>query len=64
MAGTRRPVTTIKEQVYQIIKEDICNGVYPPGYWLQETDLSAALSVSRIPIREELRQFVADGLVV
>ena len=64
MAGTRRPVTTIKEQVYQIIKEDICNGVYPPGYWLQETDLSAALSVSRSPIREALRQLVADGLVV
>lgn len=64
MAETRRPVTTIKEQVYQIIKEDICNGVYPPGYWLQETDLSASLSVSRSPIREALRQLVADGLVV
>ena len=44
MAGTRRPVTTIKEQVYQIIKEDICNGVYPPGYWLQETPSQEARS--------------------
>ncbi len=64
MAGSRKPVSTIKQQVYQIIKDDICNGVYQPGQWLQETDLSATLQVSRSPIREALRQLVADGLVV
>lgn len=64
MANIQRPITTIKYQVYQIIKEDICNGIYPPGYWLQEAELSAKLNVSRSPIREALRQLVADGLVV
>ena len=58
MAGSRKPVSTIKQQVYQIIKDDICNGVYQPGQWLQETDLSATLQVSRSPIREALRQTV------
>lgn len=64
MAGTRKPITTIKEQVYQLIKDDICNGVYKPGQWLQEADLSTRFEVSRSPIREALRQLVADGLVV
>jgi len=64
MPGPRKPITTIKEQVYQLIKDDICSGVYKPGQWLQESDLSARFEVSRSPIREALRQLVADGLVV
>ena len=31
----QRPVTPIRNQVYQILKEDICNGTYHPGQWLQ-----------------------------
>lgn len=64
MTNARKPITTIKCQVYQIIKEDICNGVYSPGQWLQEAELSAKLQVSRSPVREALRMLAADGLVV
>ena len=57
-------IKTIRGQVYQILRDEICRGVYEPGFWLQETELSEHLGVSRSPIREALRQLVADGLVV
>ena len=57
-------VNTIHNQVYQIIKKDICSGQYPPGKWLQEKELAAQLSVSRNPVREALNQLAVDGLVL
>jgi len=64
MKKTERQVNTISGQVYQIIREDICSGAYPPGYWLQENELAKRLSISRSPVREALRRLVADHLVV
>lgn len=65
MAIVHRPIaSTIKDQVYQILKEEICGGAYQPGQWLQEKELANRLSVSRSPIREALRQLAGDGLVV
>lgn len=55
---------TIRDQVYQILKEDICNGVYAPGQRLQEQELTARLNVSRSPVREALRLLAGDGLVL
>jgi len=55
---------TIKQQVYQIIKTDIHNGVYKPGQQINEYELSVRLGISRSPIRESLRQLVSDGLTV
>ena len=60
----QRTFVTIKDQVYQSLKEDICSGKYPPGYRMQEIDLATELSVSRTPVREALKQLVYDGLVV
>lgn len=57
-------VKTIRGQVYQILRDDICAGKYDPGFWLQEKELAEALGVSRSPVREALRQLVADGLVI
>lgn len=57
-------VLTIKQQVYQIIKDDICKGVYEPGQQINEVELSNRLGISRSPIRESLRQLVSDGLCV
>ncbi len=54
---------TIRDQVYQLLKEEICNGKYEPGYWLQEKEVAARLRVSRSPVREALRQLTRDGLV-
>ncbi len=61
---TPRRVVTIKQQVYEIIRDDICNGVFAPGQQIQELDLAKHLSVSRSPIREALRQLATEGLVV
>jgi len=63
MAEQKR-VKTIRSQVYQILRGEICSGQYPPGFWLQEAELTEHLGVSRSPVREALRQLVADGLVV
>ena len=54
---------TIKEQVYNIIKEDIITGKLKPGEWLQETKLAEMLNVSRSPVREVLKELVGEGLL-
>lgn len=55
---------TIKEQVYEIIKENILTGKLKPGAWLQENKLADSLNVSRSPVREALKQLVGEGLLV
>lgn len=57
-------VKTIRGQVYQILRNDVCGGKYAPGFWLQEQELAQELGVSRSPVREALRQLIADGLVI
>ncbi|WP_343084949.1 GntR family transcriptional regulator [Blautia producta] len=60
----KKVVNTIRKQVYQILKEEICNGDFKPGQWLQESELAERFSVSRSPVREALHQLAFDGLVV
>lgn len=56
-------IVTIKEQVYDIIKELILSGMAKPGDWLQETKLANELNVSRSPVREALKQLVGEGIL-
>lgn len=64
VAGFQIPIAnTIRDQVYQLLKEEICEGVYEPGHWLQEKELAQRLRVSRSPVREALLQLSRDGLV-
>ena len=60
----KKTVRTIREQVYGILRDEICQGVYPAGYWLQEAELTEHLQVSRSPVREAMRQLVSDGLLI
>ncbi len=62
--AAKRTITTMREQVYQILRDNICRGVYAPGTRLQEQDLAESLDVSRSPVREALRQLAADGLLL
>ena len=39
MPSVKRPIMTMKHQIYQIIKKEICNGNYAAGQWLQEKEL-------------------------
>lgn len=45
------------------LRENILNGSYKPGDRLIEGKLSEELGVSRIPVREALRELAAEGLV-
>lgn len=64
MFGKENAVVNIRTQVYNAIKENICDGRYEPGQRLNEVELARSLSVSRSPVREALRRLAADGLVV
>ena len=65
LAGKPKVIaSTIKEQVYRILKDEICSGGLKSGQWLQEVELAERLKVSRSPIREALRLLSGDGLVV
>ncbi|MFF1255045.1 GntR family transcriptional regulator [Pseudarthrobacter sp. NPDC058329] len=45
------------------IRELIISGDFPPGSRLRERDLSLALKVSRVPVREALQQLEAEGFI-
>ena len=45
------------------IRERITSGEFPPGFRLKERDLSAQLGISRIPIREAVRELSTEGFV-
>ena len=65
MGSPMKPIfSTILEQVYNRIKDDILSGAYGPGYHLQEKELAEKLGVSRSPVREALKQLSVEGLTV
>ena len=62
--GLETNYRTIREIVYETIKERILKGQYSPGQRLITNDLANELKVSRMPIREALQQLeAATGLV-
>lgn len=52
-----------QEWVFQILRDAIVRGDLPAGTQLKQDEISTALSVSHIPVREALRQLEAQGLV-
>ena len=56
--------TTLAQQVYEHLRENILSNAYPPDTPLPEEALASRLKVSRVPVREALRRLAADGLVV
>ena len=54
---------TIRELVYEEIKNHILSGYYRPGQRLIETNLAEELNVSRTPIRDALNRLEAEGLI-
>ncbi len=57
-------VTTLKENIAEVLSEAIFNGKLKPGERLNESQLARDLKVSRAPIREALQQLQEQGLVV
>ena len=52
---------TVAARIYGAIKEQIIDGRYAPGARMTEQAIAAEFSTSRTPVREAMRQLVADG---
>ena len=55
---------TAQEQAHAYLRDRIIAGDFPGGMRLKSEELAARLGISRMPIREALRQLHAEGLVV
>jgi DNA-binding GntR family transcriptional regulator len=55
--------TSLREQALDVLRNAVTSGEIAPGTHLVETELSAALSISRGTLRESLRQLEQEGLV-
>lgn len=54
---------TASEFVYRALRSAILDGRIPPGTPLRQEALAAAFDVSRMPVREALRQLEAEALL-
>lgn len=55
---------TVAARIYNAIKEQIIDGHYAPGARLTEQHIAAEFDSSRTPVREAMRQLVADGFAL
>ncbi len=51
------------ENIYEVIKEGILQGVWKPGDKINDLELSKQLGVSRISVREALSKFVENRII-
>jgi len=65
VAQAPRPLNyaTLAEQVYDHLRLQILDNVFPPGAGLPEKTIASQLNVSRVPVREALHRLAAEGLV-
>ncbi|MEO1020565.1 MAG: GntR family transcriptional regulator [Pseudomonadota bacterium] len=54
---------SLAEEATEKLREFILIEKLPPGFPLNERDLSAIMGISRTPVREAIRQLEKDGLV-
>ncbi|MBM7583425.1 DNA-binding GntR family transcriptional regulator [Caldicoprobacter guelmensis] len=54
---------SLKEITYRVIKEKLLNLEIEPGSRIREDILAEEMSVSRTPVREAVRQLVAEGFI-
>ena len=55
--------TTLKEDVYRVIRDRVLTGPLSPGSRISESALSRELGTSRAPVREAIQQLVTEGLI-
>jgi len=54
---------TAQQQAYDFVREAILSGTYPGGSRIDIPQVARSLGMSRMPVREALRQLEAEGLV-
>lgn len=57
------PVPSIRDVVYEKLKDAILSGSFDSGEHLVESELAARLQVSRTPVREALRRLESEGIL-
>lgn len=57
------PHRQLNAQVSEQIRHAILQGNYGPGMWLRQQHIAEELGVSQMPVREALKQLVAEGLL-
>lgn len=63
-ADAASAVRSLRDTVAEQLREGIASGAVRPGQSLRESELAAALNVSRGPVREALALLAHEGLVV
>jgi DNA-binding GntR family transcriptional regulator len=58
-----RSRTRLVDEVVDVIRDRIYDGLYAPGAPIRQEQLAAELDVSRTPLREALRMLEREGLV-
>ncbi|HPD93924.1 MAG TPA: GntR family transcriptional regulator [Pararhodobacter sp.] len=58
-----KPQTSLADQVYNALVDEICNGALPAGAHLVQELLAERLGVSRQPVQQAMARLKADGMV-
>lgn len=53
----------VSQRIVRALREEILNGVLAPGLQIRQEAMAEQFGVSRVPVREALRQLEAEGLV-
>jgi DNA-binding GntR family transcriptional regulator len=62
-ASEKHRFQTANSVVADILRQAIITGILKPGIPLRQDELASSLGVSRIPVREALRQLESEGLI-
>lgn len=54
---------TMKEQIYDYITDAIMNGELEPNHFINESELSKKIGISRTPVREALIRLSSEGVL-
>jgi DNA-binding GntR family transcriptional regulator len=63
MSAPIKKAATLREQVVEVLMNELRSGQFSPGERLTEQGLAERLEVSRTPIREALNQLTEQGLL-
>ena len=62
-AKTVSVYTSISQQVYDYVKEQITSGAIAPGEKISEQVIADALQTSRSPVREAIKKLASEGII-
>ena len=63
MENTEYPHRQLHEKVSARLRQAILDGEFKPGEWIRQKNVADELGVSQIPVREALKELVAEGYV-